>query len=198
MDMFHGIDDMALSSTIAAGVVFLVLAVLLYALMIYNNLVRLRVDIDKAWANVDVLLKQRHDEVPNLVAVVGGVKDFEKEVMVTITQARTAAQGAQTVSQKGQAEGALSSSLNHLFAVAENYPNLKAQENFLRLQKRLSDIETEIADRRSFYNDSVADYNKRTLEFPDSMVASYTGFKPRELFHAGADEKEPITPVFSP
>jgi len=197
MGMFHGISDMALSSTIGAGIGFLVLAVLLYALIIYNNLVRLKVDIDKAWANVDVLLKQRHDEVPNLVAVVAGVRDFEKSVMTQITQARTAAQGAQTLSEKSQAEGALSSSLNRLFAVAENYPDLKAQDNFLKLQKRLSEIEDEISDRRSFYNDSVAAYNTRTRQFPDGVLASTFGFKPQELFHLEDSQKDPVAVGFS-
>ena len=197
MELFHGISDMALSSTIEAGIGFLLLALFLYFLMIYNNLVRLKVDIDKAWANVDVLLKQRHDEVPNLVAAVAGVWDFEKNVMTQITQARSAAQGAQTLSEKSQTEGALSSSLNRLFAVAENYPDLKAQDNFLKLQKRLSEIENEISDRRSFYNDSVAAYNARTQEFPDSILASSFGFKPRELFHLEDSQKAPVAVGFS-
>ena len=197
MELFHGISDMALSSTIEAGIGFFILALFLYFLMIYNNLVRLKVDIDKAWANVDVLLKQRHDEVPNLVAAVAGVRDFEKNVMTQITQARSAAQGAQTLSEKSQTEGALSSSLNRLFAVAENYPDLKAQDNFLKLQKRLSEIENEISDRRSFYNDSVAAYNTRTVQFPDGVLASSFGFKPRELFHLEDAQKEPVAVGFS-
>jgi len=169
-----------------------VLALFLYIVMIFNNLIRLKVNIGKAWANIDVLLKQRHDEVPNLVAVVQGVKDFEQKVLAQVTEARTQALAAGSVGEKGKADTAMDSALHRLFAVAENYPKLRAQENFLQLQKRLSEIENMIADRRTFYNDSVAAYNSRIGQFPDVLMASAFGFKAWELFKVEEREKTPV------
>lgn len=192
MGPLSNLETIPLFSTVGMAVALLFLAFFLYGLIIFNNLVRLRVNIAKAWANVDVLLKQRHDEVPNLVAVVSGVKDFESSVMTQITQARTASQQSAGLMEKGEAERTLSQGLGRLFAVAENYPALKAQGNFLKLQERLSGLEDEIADRRTFYNDSVAAYNARIGEFPDLFLADLFKFLPQELFQAGANEKEPV------
>jgi len=168
---------------------FLVLGLLIYMVIVYNGLILLKVNTDKAWANIDVLLKQRHDEVPNLVAVVQGIKNFEQKILTDLTQARSAAMAASGVAAKAQADQSLTSSLNNLFAVAENYPTLKAQGNFLQLQKRLSGLESEIADRRSFYNDSVADYNTHITQFPDALLAGLMGLVPRDLFQAAGEEK---------
>lgn len=169
--------------------VFILLGLLIYVITIFNGLIRLKVNIDKAWANIDVLLKQRHDLVPNLVAVVKGYKDFEQKTLTDLTAARTAAMGAVSLADKAKAAQALSGSLNRLFAVAENYPQLKAQQNFLELQKTLADLESQVADRRGFYNDSVAAYNARIAEFPDVLVANLMGFSKRELFQAAEGEK---------
>jgi LemA protein len=192
MGPFSNLDALPLATTFGSAVVFFCLAFFLYVLMIYNNLVRLRVNIGKAWANLDVLLKQRHDEVPNLVAVISGVKDFEKNIMTQVSEARAASQNATGPEEKGEAEKNLSGSLGRLFAVAENYPTLRSQENFLLLQKRLSGLEDEIADRRIFYNDSVSLYNVRILEFPDSLLAKPFGFLPHELFQVQPGDKDPI------
>jgi len=169
---------------------FLAVGFVIYLVIVYNGLVFLKVNIDKAWANIDVLLKQRHDEVPNLVAVVQGIKEFEKKVLTDVTQSRTSAMAAVSVADKAQADKTLTASLNNLFAVAENYPVLKSQENFLMLQKRLSELESAIADRRSFYNDSVAKYNTHIAQFPDAILASLMKLAPRELFTATEGEKE--------
>lgn len=168
---------------------FAVIGFLLYIVTIFNGLIRLKVNIDKAWANIDVLLKQRHDLVPSLVAVVKGYKDFEQKTLTDLTAARTAAMGAVSIPDKAKAAEALTGSLNRLFAVAENYPQLKAQQNFLELQKTLSGLESEIADRRSFYNDSVAAYNSRIAEFPDAILAGLMKLSPRDLFQAAEGEK---------
>jgi LemA protein len=171
---------------------FLALGLLIYTVILYNGLILLKVNIDKAWANIDVLLKQRHDEVPNLVAVVEGVKNFEQKVLTELTQARSAAMAAASVPAKAQANQALTTSLNNLFAVTENYPALKAQGNFLELQKRLSGLESEIADRRSFYNDSVAAYNTHIAQFPDALLAGLMGLTPRDPFKVAEGDRQEI------
>jgi LemA protein len=168
---------------------FLTLGLLIYVIAIYNGLIRLRVNIDKAWANIDVLLKKRHDLVPNLVAVVEGYKNFERDVITQVTKARSAAVAAGSIPEMAKTNDALATLLGRLFAVAENYPALKAQENYLSLQKSLSEIESEIADRRIFYNDSVTAFNVRIAQFPDLLIASPLGFKRRDVFKAAEDEK---------
>ena len=184
---------MAESTVIVAVIGFLILGLILYVVLINNELVLLNVNIGKAWANIDVLLKQRHDEVPNLIAVVKGYKDFEKSVLTDLTEARTKALSASTIGEKGQTQQELSGALNHLIAVAENYPQLKAQENFLALQKRLSELESSIADRRTFYNESVATFNTRISQFPDLLMARLMNLTPHELFQAGNDEKQVVS-----
>jgi LemA protein len=169
--------------------VFLGLGLLIYVIMIFNGLIRLKININKAWANIDVLLKQRHDEIPNLIAVVQGYKNFESDVITQVTQARSAGVSAGSIPQKAGAEKRITSALDHLFAVAENYPTLKAQQNFLQLQKRLSELESAIADRRTFYNDSVAAYNTRIHQVPDVFLAAPLGFQDRDLFKVAEGDK---------
>lgn len=171
---------------------FLLLGLLIYAVSIFNGLIRLKVNIDKAWANIDVLLKKRYDLVPNLVAVVEGYKNFERDLITQVTKARSAAVSAGSIPEKAQTNDALAALLGRLFAVAENYPSLKAQENFLSLQKSLSEIESEIADRRVFYNDSVTAFNVRIAQFPDFLIASPLGFQLRDLFKAAEGEKDVV------
>src|SRR5205085_9608866 len=143
---------MGVSIVAAAAVFFVVAGVLLYLIILYNELVRLRNDNDRAWANIDVLLKQRHDEVPNLVATVKGYMDHERQTLEAVTQARAASVTAGSVPQKAQADLLLTGALRGLFAVAERYPDLKANQNFLALQKRISELEERIADRRELFN----------------------------------------------
>ncbi len=172
-------------------VIFFLLA-LFYIVTIYNGLINLRNNIDKAWANIDVLLKQRSDLIPNLVETVKGYKAYEKEVLEDIARLRTAMMSAEGPAAKARASEAISASLKTIFAVAENYPQLKASENFLKLQEQLSSIENQIADRREFYNDSVMLFNTRIHSIPDMIFASLLGFKDKEYFKAEGGEREAV------
>ena len=157
---------------------------LLYFVLTFNSLVSLRNEVRRAWANIDVLLKQRNDELLNLVSTVKGYMKHEQELLEGITRARVAMLSAQSLADKAKADYELSSSLKSLFAVAENYPQLRATENFKQLQDRISGLENEIADRREFYNSCVANFNARIQSIPDIMVARLLAFKPEEMFKA--------------
>ena len=167
-----------------ALVVFLIIigALFLIAIGMYNSLVTLRNRCDNAWSQVDVQLRRRYDLIPNLVETVKGYAKHEREVFEKVTQARAAAIGAQTVKDQGQAENMLSGALKSLFAVAENYPELKANQNFLMLQEELAGTESKVAYARQFYNDTVMKFNMRQQVFPSSIIANMFGFKPREYF----------------
>src|SRR6202789_3551471 len=144
----------------AAALLLFVAGVLAYGVILYNELLRLRNDNDRAWANIDVLLKQRHDEIPNQVETVKGYMQHEHQTLRAVTQARAASMNAASIGQKAQAEVMMTGALRGLFAVAENYPQLKANGNFLKLQNRISELEERIADRRQFFNDDVNTYTK--------------------------------------
>jgi len=184
---------------ILAGLLFflVVAGVLIYIVILYNELVRLRNDNDRAWANIDVLLKQRHDEIPNLVECVKGYMQHEQQTLLAVTQARTALMSAGSVGQKAQADLLLTGALRGLFAVAENYPQLKANENFLRLQNRISEIEERIADRREFFNDDVNTYNTRMRQIPEVFLASLMNLKPREFFKVSDEDRRQIEVSFA-
>jgi LemA protein len=184
--------DLAFTFCCGFFVVIFVLLALFYMVSVYNGLINLRNNIDKAWANIDVLLKQRSDLIPNLVETVKGYKAYEKSVFEDITRLRTAMMSAEGPAAKAKASDAISASLKSIFAVAENYPDLKASENFLKLQEQLSSIENQIADRREFYNDSVLLYNTRIHSIPDMAFAMMMGFKDKEYFKATEEEKEPV------
>ena len=164
----------------------------IYAIIIYNELVRLRNDNDRAWANIDVLLKQRHDEIPNLVETVKGYMQHERQTLLSVTEARAAAMSAATIGQKAQADLLVTGALRGLFAVAENYPDLKANQNFLKLQNRISELEERIADRREFFNDDVNTYNTRIRQIPDVFLASMMNLKPRDMFSVSEEERQAI------
>src|SRR5271170_3521893 len=142
-----------------AAFVLLFTGIAIYAVIVYNGLVRLQNEIGRAWANIDVLLKQRHDEVPNLVACVKGYMDHERQTLEAVTEARAASMNAASISQKAQADTLLTSALRSFFVVAERYPQLKADQNFLALQNRISELEERIADRRECFNEDVSTYN---------------------------------------
>src|ERR1700686_1633701 len=180
---------MGISIVAAAAVFFVVAGTLLYLIIIYNGLVRLRNDSNRAWANIDVLLKQRHDEIPNLVEPVKGYLQHERETLVAVTQARAASISAASIGQKAQANLMLTGALRGLFAVAENYPQLKANEKFLRLQNRISELEERIADRREFFNDDVNTYNTRIGQIPEVFVASFMDLKPRDMFKVSDEDR---------
>ncbi len=164
----------------------------LYAVIVYNGLIRAQNEIGRAWANIDVLLKQRHDEVPNLVACVKGYMEHEHQTLEAVTQARTASVTAASIPQKAQADLLLSGALRSLFAVAEGYPQLKANQNFLALQTRISELEERIADRREFFNDGVNTYNTRIAQIPDVLLARMMKLEPRPMFQVSPQERQQV------
>ena len=187
-----------MDSSMVSGLAFLlfVVGVLIYAVILYNGLVRLRNENDRAWANIDVLLKQRHDEIPNLVETVKGYMQHEQQTLLAVTQARSASMSASSIPQKAVAELQVTSALRGLFAVAENYPQLKANENFLKLQNRITELEERIADRREFFNDDVNTYNTRIAQIPDVFVASFMELKPREMFKVSDEDRRQVEVSF--
>ncbi|MBZ5721341.1 MAG: LemA family protein [Acidobacteriia bacterium] len=175
---------------------FAIVGVAWYAVTIFNGLVALKNDIDKAWANIDVMLKQRHDELPKLLDVCKGYMDYERDTLQKITQARSMYQQASTIDQKAQADQSMTSALRSLFAVAENYPDLKANNNFVMLQKRITELESQIADRREFYNDSVNAFNIRIQQMPDTFVASFMKLAPKPMFKVEEADKADVKMAF--
>lgn len=166
--------------------ILVILAVLvapaLWFVVIYNGLIKLKVRTDEAWSDIDVQLKRRYDLIPNLINTVKGYATHERELFEKVTQTRANAMNAQNPQAKAQAENMLTEALKSLFAVAENYPQLRASENFLELQKELSDTENKIQAARRFYNSNVRDLNTKIQVFPDSIVAGMLSIKQREFF----------------
>jgi LemA protein len=162
----------------------------------YNGLVVKRTRVDNGWAQIDVQLKRRYDLIPNLVETVKGYAAHEKEVLEKVAELRSRAMGATTPEESAQANNMLSATLKTLFAVAENYPQLKANENFMRLQEELAATENKIAFARQFYNDMVMDYNATIQQFPQTIIASMFGFTARGFFEAPAAEKEAVKVKF--
>ena len=172
-------------------VLVILLAAALYGVVIYNALVTVKHAVAQSWANIDVLLKQRNDELPKLVAVAREYMTYEQETLDRITQARSRAEAAQRsgdMAALGAAEGALRLGLGHFFAVAEAYPELRANEVFNQLARRISGLESAIADRREFYNAAVNRNNVRIEQFPDILVARALGFRPFDLLEFDATE----------
>jgi LemA protein len=168
----------------AAVVLLLVIigAVVLMAIGMYNSLITLRNRCDNAWSQVDVQLRRRYDLIPNLVETVKGYAKHESGVFERVTQARAAAVNAQTVKEQGQAENVLTGALKSLFAVAEAYPDLKANQNFLMLQEELAGTEGKVAYARQFYNDVVMKFNMRQQVFPSNIIANMFSFKVKDYF----------------
>src|SRR5712671_8194639 len=187
---------MGISIVAAVAVFFVVAGTLFYLIIIYNGLVRLRNDSNRAWANIDVLLKQRYDEIPNLVETVKGYLQHERQTLLAVTQARAASMNAASIGQKAQADAMMTGALRGLFAVAENYPQLKANENFLKLQTRISELEERIADRRDFFNDDVNTYNTRIGQTPEVFVASFMSLKPRAMFKVSEEDRKLVEVKF--
>ncbi len=173
-----------------------VVAMVLWIVGVYNGMVTLKNRTDEAWSDIDVQLKRRYDLIPNLIETVKGYASHERELFQRVTEARTRAMGAQAPAEKAQAENILSGTLKTLFAVAENYPQLKASENFLELQRELIDTEDKIQAARRFYNANVRDFNIRLEVFPDMLVARQLGYAKREFFEIAGAEKEPVTVKF--
>lgn len=157
------------------------IVIILWLVLIFNGLIRRRFRVREAWSDIDVQLKRRHDLIPNLVETVKGYMAHEKDVFEKVTEARARALGASGRKEKGGAEDTLSGTLKNLFAVAENYPELKANTNFLELQSELTDTENKIQAARRFYNGTVMDYNTAINVFPAMVFAAIFGFKPEEF-----------------
>jgi LemA protein len=165
---------------------------------IFNSLVRLRQQVDNAWSQIDVQLRRRYDLIPNLVETVRGYMQYEQATLEKVILARQRAIEAQGVRQQAEAENALTRALGGLFALAENYPQLKASENMARLQEELASTENKIAFARQFYNDSVMEYNTKVEQFPSNILAALFNFRKRELFEIDLPEaREPVRIQFS-
>jgi LemA protein len=177
--------------------VFGIIGILVYAVGIYNTLVRLSNNIDKAWSNIDVTLKQRHDELPKLVQVCNSYMTHERETLESVTNARSTYSRSTSVDEKAKAENQLTRALGKLFAVAEQYPDLKANQEFLNVQQRISALETTIADRREFYNDSVNLYNIRIEQIPAGWVAQQVGYRARPLLAVAQSDRQDVELAFA-
>ena len=164
--------------------------VVIWAISIYNSLVAMRQRTNQAFADIDVQLKQRHDLIPNLVETVKGYAAHERGTLEAVIQARNAAVAAPGVEQKVAAENMLSGALRQLFALSENYPNLKANANFQQLQSDLSDIENKLAAARRFFNNAVQEYNTGIQQFPAVLLAGSLGFAPKEFFDVGVEDRK--------
>lgn len=183
---------MSIASFIVLG---LIAVALIYAIVLYNNLVSIKHAVTKAWANIDVLLKQRHDELPKLVEVCKQYMKFEQDTLEKVMRARSSVSAARErgdVGALGSAEGQLRLGLGNLYAVAEAYPELKSNENFQHLQQRISSLENAITDRREFYNETVNINNVRIEQFPDLIMARLFNFIPRQLLKFGEEEKRDV------
>jgi len=180
------------------GLILLIVAAVMLAWLIavYNGLIRLKNRVDEAWSDIDVQLKRRYDLIPNLVNTVKGYAAHEKEVFEKVTEARARAMGAGTAADKAQAENMLSNTLKSLFAVAEAYPDLKANQNFLELQRELTDTEDKIQASRRFYNGNVRDFNIKIEVFPNNLIAGMLKFAKREFFETAEEQKEPVKVEF--
>lgn len=178
------------------GLLAVLVAAVLAVIVLYNRLVVLRNRVQNAWSQIDVQLRRRYDLIPNLVETVKGYMTHEAETLEKVTQARNMAINAHTVKEQGEAENMLSSTLKSLFAVAEAYPDLKANQNFMMLQEELSGTESKIAYARQFYNDSVMSFNTAIQSFPANLVAGIFGFTQQDYFEIELEAREPVKVEF--
>jgi LemA protein len=183
---------MAIFEGILAAMLVIVLGLIVYGTMIYNGLVGLKNNIDKAWSNIDVLLKQRFDELPKLVKVCEGYMKHERNTLEAVIKARAMLAGAKTEAEIMGAQNAVTGALKSLFALVEKYPDLKADVSFRQLQSRISELEDQIADRREFYNDSVNTYNIRIAQVPDVFIAKQMNFTARKLWEIDPQDRKDV------
>lgn len=181
---------------LTAILIVVAVVVLLWVIATYNGLIRIRNEVNNSWAQIDVQLKRRHDLIPNLVETVKGYMKHEREVLQNVTKARSALMNAKTMPKKAEASNMLTDTLKSLFAVAENYPNLKANENFMQLQEELTGTENKIAYSRQHYNDSVMRFNNSVQLFPTNILAGMFNFVKKEFFGAPEEEKKPVKVKF--
>jgi LemA protein len=188
------------------GVVLLVILIIVlvvaiglisYFVGIYNTLVALKNNIDRSFSNIDVILKQRHDELPKLIETCKGYMKYEQETLQKVIQARNAYGSATTPGEKAQADNMITGALRSLFAVAEKYPDLKADTNFMQLQGRITELENKIASQRTGYNADVNDYNIRIAQVPANFVAGFMHLTPHALFEVAATDREDVKVSFA-
>jgi len=188
---------MVLSIGVLVILVVFIIAVILYFVGVYNKLVAFKNNIDRSFSNIDVLLKQRHDELPKLIETCKGYMQYEQKTLQAVTEARTAFMRANTPAEKAQADNMVSGALKSLFAVAENYPDLKANTNFMQLQSRITDLENGIAAQRGAYNEDVNTFNIRIAQFPASLVAGSMRLQPHALFQVAETDREDVKVSFN-
>jgi LemA protein len=184
---------------LAILVVFIiaVIAVILYFVGLYNQLVTFKNNIDRSFSDIDVLLKQRHDELPKLIETCKGYMQYEQKTLQAVTEARTAFMRATTPAEKAQADNLVSGALKTLFAVAEKYPDLKANTNFMQLQGRITELETKIAAQRGAYNEDVNAFNIRIAQIPANFIAGFMGLQPHALFQVVEADREDVKVSFT-
>jgi len=182
---------MILGATVPFALLFVAVLAAVWALVIYNGLVAARRECDRAWANIDVLLSQRHDELPRLVEVCRGHAAFERGTLEAVVTARSRLAAASTPPARATASAVVSGAVRNLFAVAESYPDLKASDSFQKLQARISELENHIADRRELYNAAVTEWNTRLEQPPGSILARAAAMTPRALWKGGGDRAAP-------
>ena len=176
--------------------IIIIAVLLLLVILLYNALVRIRNQVQNAWAQIDVQLKRRNDLIPNLIETVKGYAKHERGVFNEVTNARTQVMNAQSVEEKADASNMLSNTLKSLFAVAENYPDLKANQNFLQLQEELTGTENKIAYSRQHYNDMVMKFNTKIEVFPSNIIAGLFSFKQQDMFKTDEAEKQNVKVKF--
>jgi LemA protein len=178
-------------------IAFIIMGVIGYIVGIYNALIRANHNVDKSWSNINILLKQRHDELPKLIDTCKAFMKHERSLLEDLTRARTAFLNAPTIEKKTEAENQLARGLKSVFAVAENYPDLKSNQNFMQLQNRISGLENEISDRREFFNESVNIFNIRIEQFPNFIVAQRMQYAKKPLLDISNKEMEDVKIKFS-
>ena len=186
---------MGIALVILLALVALVVVLILFVIGIYNALVRLRNQVDNAWSQIDVQLKRRHDLIPNLVETAKGYMKHERETLEAITEARSQAMGAKTVTDAAKAEGALGEALSKFMLVVENYPDLKANQNFLQVQEELTSTENKISFARQSYNDQVLFFNNKIQMFPSNIIAGMFAFTKRDFFELEGEAEREVPKV---
>jgi LemA protein len=182
---------------ILVGIAGVVIGLIVYFVGVHNNLIALKNDVDRSFADIDVILKQRHDELPKLVDTCKGYMQYEQKTLQAVTDARTAYMRATTPAEKAQADGMVTGALKTLFAVAENYPDLKADANFMQLQGRITDLEEKIAAMRSRFNATANNFNIRIAQIPANFVAGFMGLQPHALFQVAEADREDVKISFN-
>jgi LemA protein len=188
---------MLIAVFVLAVIVVFAIVVISYLVGIYNSLVVLKNNIERTFSDIDVLLKQRHDELPKLIETCKGYMQYEQKTLMAVTEARTAWARASTPADKAQADNMISGALKSLFAVAEKYPDLKANANFIQLQGRITDLENKIAGMRTGYNEDVNSYNIRIQQFPASIVAGFMHLTPHPMFQVAETDREDVKVSFT-